>query len=146
MKNIHVLIITSSLLFTSIFTVNANNWYVEKLLDLNTGLEGYKLSLPELEYITFSNAAVQKTYDEFRDIDTALREEITKQYRVWKISYYQMQDLVNSYSDFIYYTGRTFYYISLEEKGIRGTETQAAIYNGYSKMRSSYVNVTNILK
>jgi hypothetical protein len=57
-----------------------------------------------------------------------------------------MQDIIDSYENFIYYVERTFYYITLEESGIRGIETQNAILNGYTNMRSSYINVKNILK
>jgi hypothetical protein len=67
MKKIRTLIIVSSLLFTSIFTANAQEGYIEKLLDLNSGAQSYQLeSIVSLEVLTFKNAAVQSTYDEFR--------------------------------------------------------------------------------
>lgn len=147
MKKILRLIIASSMMFTSIFIANAQEWYIEKLLDLNSGVQSYELeSIPSLKALTFSTSAVQRTYDEFREIDTVLRAEFMIQYRAGKLSYYQIQDLINSYEDFIYYVERTFYYITLEEVGIRGKETQNAIVNGYTNMRTSYVNVKNIIK
>lgn len=134
-------------MFTSIFIVNADEWYIEKLLDINSGPESYKLeSIPTLKTLTFQSPAVQSTYDEFRVIDTALRAEFISQYRAWTLSYYQLQDLITSYSNFIYYVEKTFYYITLEEKGFRSRETETAIINGYTNMRSSYANVKNILK
>jgi hypothetical protein len=89
---------------------------------------------------------VQSTYNEFILIDAALRSEFISQYQAGNLSYYQIQDLIASYSDFIYYVGQTFYYITLEEKGIRGKETQQAIVNGYTNMRNSYMNVKNIIR
>ncbi len=147
MKYIFTLIISSCIVFTSIFTANAQEEYIESLLDLNFGPESYQIeNIPSLKTQTFSSPAVQSTYDEFIQIDAALRAEFISQYRSGDLSYYQIQDLINSYSDFIYYVERTFYYITLEESGIRGTETQRAILNGYTNMRNSYVNVVNIIR
>ena len=56
-----------------------------------------------------------------------------------------MQDLIKNYKNFIYYTDKTFYYISEEEKGLRGKEIQNAIYSGYSNMRLYYSNIQDII-
>lgn len=147
MKKILTLIIASSFICASIFTTNADEWYIEKLLDLNSGVQAYQLdSIPSLASLTFQSSAVQSTYDEFKIIDAALRAEFIAQYRAWSLSHYQMQDIIGSYSNFIYYVEKTFYYITLEEKGFRSRETETAIINGYTNMRSSYANVKNILK
>jgi hypothetical protein len=147
MKKILNSIIISSFLTASIFTANAEQGHIEKLLDLWSWIESYKIeSIPSLEVKTFQSSDVQSTYNEFMQIDIALRAEFMNQYRSWNFSYYQIQDLINSYSDFIYYIDKTFYYITLEEAWIRGKETQQAIISGYTNMRSSYVNVKNIIK
>ncbi|MCD5374841.1 hypothetical protein LR010_00115 [Candidatus Gracilibacteria bacterium] len=147
MKNIITLIIASSIIITNIFTVNAQEGYIENLLDLNYGPESYKLeNIPTLKEQNFTSPAVQSTYNEFRQIDTVLRAEFIAQYRAGSLSYYQMQDIIGSYSNFIYYVEKTFYYITLEEKGFRSKETKTAIINGYTNMRASYMNVKNIIK
>lgn len=146
MKKIIASIIISISLFTSAFVANANNDIINGLFDLNTWVEEYKLNLSTLEQSSFSNPAVQQTYDKFIETDAQLRELFLSQYRAWEISYYEMQDLINSYNSFVYYTGRTFSYISLQEKGQRGKEIEKAIANGYTQMRNNYAKVKHILR
>lgn len=139
-------VILSSLLFSSILSVNAQEWFISELLELDTGIEVYNLSqIPSLEPQNFSNSSVQATYNEFLSIDRVLRNEFISQYRAGDITTYQMQDLVTSYKNFLYYTNRTFMYIAQEERWIRSKETQLAINSGYSNMRISYSRVVNII-
>ncbi len=145
MKKILQSIIISSFIISSIFSANATEWYIEQIFDLNKGIEVYELELSSLENLNFKNSAIQATYDEFKRVDTVLKDEFIRQYRTWDISYYEMQDLVQDYNNFVYYTSKTFSYISQEEKGFRGRETERAIYNGYSNMRQSYAKVKAII-
>lgn len=112
-----LLIVVVSLFFSSVFSASAQEGYLEQLLQLSTGLESSQMDeIPKLPARAFSNASVQKTYDEFLKLDTLLRSEFVKQYQNGDISYYQMQDLIANYSDFLYYTGKTFSYVSEHEK------------------------------
>lgn len=146
MKKIITLIIASSILFSSVFTANASQGYLWGILEINTGIEVYKLeNIPGLTPQSFSNAAVQKTYDEFIKVDEILRDEFINQYRSGNLSNYQMQDLVHNYENFVYYTNKTFEYIDLEERSVRSKETQRAIETSYGNMRTYYVRVQHIL-
>lgn len=145
MKKIITSIIISIFLFSSTFIANANNDIINRLFDLNTWVEEYRLNLSTLRPSSFSNPAVQKTYDEFIQIDRQLKDSFLGAYRNWNISFYEMQDLITHYNTFVYYTGKTFSYISLQEKWQRGKQTQKAILNGYTQMRTSYKRVKHIL-
>lgn len=146
MKKISSAIIATIILFSSISPLNASNWVLGNLLEIRTGVENYKMdSIPGLSPQSFSNSEVQRTYNEFIKVDQALRAEFIKQYNTGYITDYQMQDLVNNYGNFVYYTNKTFEYIAFEERGIRGKETQRAIEGSYTKMRTYYMRVQHIL-
>jgi len=145
MKKITILIIASLFLFSSIFTANAQEGYMEQLLELNTGLEVYELSIPKMDVMTFSESSLQNTYNEFIRVDGILRNEFIRQYRLGELTYYQMRDIITNYSNYIYYTNRTFYYLRQKELGYDNKETQRAIKNGYSSMRTYYVRVKGVI-
>lgn len=145
MKNIYINIIAIVLVFSSIFTANADEWYMEKLLELNTGLEVYELGLAEMDVMTFSEQSLQNTYDEFIRVDWVLRNEFIRMYRAGEINYAQMRDLVVNYNNYIYYTNKTFYYLRQKELGFDNKETQRAIRNWYSSMRTYYVRVKGVI-
>ncbi len=132
-------------MFSSSFSMNAHATIIEQMFDLNTWVEEYNLNISSLEYNSFSNPAVQKTYDKFIILDKDLKKAFMTEYRSGKISYYEMQDLITAYNNFVYYTSKTFSYISFEERGYRGKETQNAINNSYSQMRQNYAKVRHIL-
>lgn len=135
------------ILFSSPISVLANGGYLEDLLQLSTGLENYKMEeIPKLETRTFSNPSVQKTFTEFQKLDSILRKEFTRQFVAGDISYYQMQDLITNYTDFLYFTNKTFSYVSEHEKWLRGEEINRAIESGYSNMRISYGRIKGILE
>lgn len=147
MKTILSIIISTLLLISSISCVNANEGFLGEMLQINTGTEVFKLeNIPSIPTVRFSNPAVAKTHSKFRQVDTVLRNEFIKQYQNGDISYYQMQDLIENYGKFVYYTGKTFEYISENEKHSRSTEVQEAILNSYSNMRIYYIRVQNIIK
>ena len=118
MKYIFSLVsISIFVIFSSVTSVSAQGGYLEELLQISTGLESYKMEeIPKLEARTFSNSAVQKTFHEFQKLDAILRKEFSKQFASGNISYYQMQDLITNYTDFLYFTNKTFSYVSEHEK------------------------------
>lgn len=142
-----LLSISAFIIFSSMSSVSAEEGYLEELLQLSTGLESYKMEeIPKLETRSFSNTAVQKTFNEFQKLDTILRKEFTRQFDAGDIPYYQMQDLITNYTDFLYFTNKTFSYVSEHEKWLRWEEINRAIESGYSNMRMSYGRIKGILE
>ncbi len=143
---IHWAIISVIIFFSSIIQVSANEWYLSQFLELETWVEVYEFeNIPKLNPRNFSNINVQHTFNKFLKVDTLLRKEIIAKYRNKEISTYQMQDIIRSYWIFIYHTGKTFWYIDRNQRGLRGTEIEAAIANWYAQMRMSYGKVQWIL-
>jgi hypothetical protein len=112
------------------------------MLELDYGVEKFQIqNIPSLSAKTFSDSSVQSTYNNFMIIDEALRGEFISQYQSGKIDYYQMQDLIKAYKNFLYYGEKTFDYISEYEKNSRDTQIQNAIISSYSSMRTNYIRV-----
>lgn len=133
--------------FSSISSLYADDWVLGKMLEINTGLEVYNMqNIHGLDAQNFSNTSVQKTYDEFLRVDGILRDEFIRQYRWGAITHYEMQDLIHNYKNFLYYTNKTFDYISEEEKWVRWREIQNAINSSYSHMRVYYREVKSIIQ
>jgi hypothetical protein len=146
MKNIMMLIISFSIIFSSAISVSANG-VLWNILELDTWVEKFQIqNIPTLPIRYFTDSSIQSTYNNFIIIDQALREECIKQYHAGKINYYQMQDLIHSYSNFVYHTEKTFGYIWYFEKNSRRSEIQNAIISWYSSMRMNYNNIIHILK
>lgn len=124
-----------------VITVSAEEGYLEKLLDLNTGIEVFDINTATIDPLEFYNPQIQYTYDEFISVDRVLRDEFIRQYRTWEISYYRMADITTNYNNFVYYTNKTFYYLRQRELGYTGKHTDRAIRNGYSNMRVYYTRV-----
>lgn len=119
---------------------------MEQLLELNTGLEVYELGLTTMDPMTFSEASLQNTYNEFIRVDGVLRNEFIRMYRDGELSHAHMRDIVVNYNAYIYYTNKTFYYLRQKELGYDNKETQRAIINGYSSMRTYYIRVKGVIE
>lgn len=138
-------IILSILIFSSIFGGSVSASKIENLLDLPYGIEAYELELSEMNQMSFKNPAVQQTYDEFQKLHIEIKELLIVKYHAGEIEYYQMKDLVRAYNNFIFYTEKAFFYITFEDKWFRSKITQEAIYDAYSNMRISYIQMKHIL-
>jgi len=145
MKKIIATIIMSIFLISNAFHVSANDGKIVELFDLYNWVEEYSLNLVQLEPVSFSNQNLQRTYNEFLVVDRELKSVFMSKYRAWEISYYQMQDLIQSYENFVYYTGKTFSYIAEQEAGLVSAELDRALKNSYANMRSSYARVFHIM-
>lgn len=145
MKKIIATIIISIILISNAFHVSANDGKIIELFDLYNGVEEYSLWLVKLEAVNFQNPNLQRTYDEFLVVDAQLKTVFMSKYRAWEISYYEMQDLIKSYENFVYYTGKTFSYIAEQESGLVSSELDRALKSSYANMRSSYARVFHIM-
>ena len=139
-------IISLLLLFSSIFSVNAqDNSRITTVLNLNYGVESFDLENAILDPIDFQNQNIEKTYNEFKTLNTTLKSVLIEKYENNEINYYDMNDAVRSYKNFIYYTNNAFYYVSMQEKGFREKHVENAIVESYSLMRLSYIEFVSVL-
>jgi hypothetical protein len=145
-KKIISLIITFFIFFSSLNNTFANEWFIEKLLDINYWVEEYNLNLINLNYINFNNPKYNNIYNELKNADSILRNEFMKKYRNWEYEYYQTNWIIINYNNFIYYTNKYLYYTKISESPNDYTELNTAIIRSYRNMRSSYIKVKNNVK
>ena len=110
MKTIIKSIIVLSLIFTSLSSTFAKEWYLEILLDLNYWIEQKNLDLENINYIYFNNNKYNRIYNELKTVDSLLKESFIKQYREWKLKYYQINWIVSNYNNFIYHTNQFLFF------------------------------------
>ncbi|MFK7780072.1 MAG: hypothetical protein QM490_02895 [Candidatus Gracilibacteria bacterium] len=145
MRKIITYIIAFIIFFSSLSITFAEEGYIEKLLDLNFGVEEYNLNLSSIDYIHFNNPQYNHIYNELKTIDSILREEFMKKYRSGEYEYYQTNGIITNYNNFVYYINRFFFYLKIKE-GNSFIELDTAIIRNYRNMRSSYTKVKNIVK
>lgn len=146
MNKIIKVIITLTIIFSSLSTTFAEEWYIENLFDLNYWIEEMDLDLHEIKYIYFKNEKYNRLYREIKTVDSLLKNGFMKNYRNWTYNYYKMNWIVSSYNKFIYNTNQFFFFIKLKEKNSNYSEANTAIMNSYRNMRIYYSKVKNLAK
>jgi hypothetical protein len=146
MKKIISIIITLTLILSSLSTTFAEEWYIERLFDLNYNIEETNLNLSKINYIHFNEEKYNRIYNEFKTVDSILKKWFIKNYREWNYEYYQINWIVTNYNNFIYHTNQFFFFIKLKEQNNNYTENNTAIIRSYTNMRSSYNKVKNLIK
>ncbi|MDD3794298.1 MAG: hypothetical protein PHI37_05785 [Candidatus Gracilibacteria bacterium] len=120
--------------------------YMEKILDLNYGIEQYKFEVNEIRYIYFYNKNSQDLYDSFRATEQALKQEFLKQYKNDEIDYYTMNGIINNFNLFVYHSNKMFEYLSMKEKNNSYKELDNAIFKNYQNSRSYFYKTKNLIK
>lgn len=138
MKKLLISILSIFIFFSIANKSIAEEWYIEKILDLNYWIEDYKLNLPNIEYRYFYNKNILKAYNSFKKTDKLLKDEIIKKYRNNEIDYYKMNWIVLNYNNFVYHTNKFFKYLSIKEIQPNSKEVNQAILNNYELSRNYY--------
>jgi hypothetical protein len=146
MKKIILFIITLSFIFSSLSNTFAEEWYIERLLDLNYWIEQYDIELSNINYIHFNDEKYNRIYNELKTVDSILKNEFMKKYRSWEYWNYQTNWIIKNYNNFIYYTNKFFYFLKLKEQNPNYKEVDTAIMSSYKNMKSYYNNFKNIVR
>lgn len=147
MKKLIAIIIAISSFFSISFITNANEWYLEKVMDLNYGPEEYKLNLEfnKIWYIYFYDSQTNQMYNDFVNANEILKDEIMKKYRSWEIDYYTANWIVSNFNKYIYHSNKVFNYISIKEIRKDIPEVDTAIKKNYELSRSYYKRVKYLI-
>ncbi len=135
--------IFSIIVFIFIFSIpnfaNANEWYIEKLLQLKVGPEAFTMNLSKIKDVYFVDSDNQEVFDNFKNTSEILRDEILRKYENDEFEYYTMQGIVSNYNSFVYYTNKLFYYLSIREQNSSlDAETENGVSKNYSKARNYF--------
>ena len=145
MKKIISLIIVLTIFFSSLTKTFAEEWYIEKLLNLNYWVEEFNLNLSKLNNIYFNDEKNNRIFNELKTVDSLLTNQFMLKYKNWEYEYYEINWIIKNYNNFIYYTNKYFYFIKLNEQRPYYKENNTAILNSYKNMISSYKKIKYIL-
>jgi len=135
-----------ALISFSIGNIAFAKWYIDTLLDINSGIESYDIKLEKLDSYNFKNTSTQETYNRFVSINRILRSELLRKYQSGNFEYYQMQGIIKNYKWFIYNTNKFFQYLSIKDSGITWKSIDTAILRSYQNVRIYYTRMKNIIK
>ena len=138
MEKIIKMIIWSLIVFSTINFTNASEWYIEKLLQINSWVEAFDIELAEIDYYSFTDKQLQNTYEEFIRTANLLKNEIIRKYENREFSYYQTKWIITNYKKFVYFTNQIFYYLSLREQWYTWKDIDYAVIETYKKIRTYY--------
>lgn len=125
-------------------SVNASG-YIDNLLEIPTGPEAFDITLESLDYYSFNSPQISKVYNDFREVNEVLRDEIVRKYNAGDFDYYQMQGIIKNYKMFVYHTNKLFEYLSLKDNGIWGKSIDTAILRTYQNTRIYYNRMKYII-
>ncbi|MCP4523313.1 MAG: hypothetical protein GY828_03775, partial [Candidatus Gracilibacteria bacterium] len=111
--------------------------YLERLLDLNYGVQDYELQLVSVDEMYFFDSGLQDMHSEFKKTNEKLKVEIIKYYRSDRFNYYQMQGILQAHRDFIYSTNQIFQHMRMKELNPYYVDVDTAVLNNYRKSRSA---------
>lgn len=146
MKKILALIIVGLSIFSNFYLANANEWLLEKELDLVYWVEEMKLKIKKVPSIYLKNQENKRKYNLFKKSDSLIREAIISDYKNWKTDYNSTNWIIDNYNLFVYHMGKYFYYTSVKENNPKYSETDYAILKNFSLARSYMKEIKNILE
>lgn len=121
--------------------------YVEKLLDLNYGVEKFNINnLEKIDYIKFDDPITQEKFDDFRDVNEVLKKEFIRLYKNGNLDYNSISAVIFNYNKFVYHTNKMFFYKSIKEINPNYSQVNIAISKNYTYARGYYIKIKNILK
>lgn len=125
--------------------VNAEEWYIERLLQINSWVEAFDIELTSLDTYYFRDEALRNTYLEFVKVSSLLKKEIIKKYENSELEYYQTKWIITNYKNFIYYTNQIFYFLKLREDWYNWKELDTAVLETYQNIRTYYKRLKNLI-
>jgi hypothetical protein len=146
MKKIIRVIITFIILFSNLDTTFAEEWKIEKLLDLNYWIEEFKINLAELDNYYFKYDKYNNTYSELKYLNEVLKDGFIKKYRNGDYTYNQINWIITSHKNFIYHANKYFGFLKLQEKYPNDMDMDDAIIKSNTSMRSSFKKLKNIAR
>jgi len=116
MKIFYIAIIYLLFIFSSLISVNANQWKISDLFDLKHWIEIQKLNNIKINNFNFKNSYTREIYYKIKKYDNYLKKIIEEKYRNNEFSKTKINSIINNYSKFIYYTNSFFEHLELIEK------------------------------
>lgn len=146
MKKIFCTIIFTFCIFSTLNFANAQEWALDKVLDLPYWVEEFEIKLPQVKNHFFINKSNSNSLKNFKNIDSNLRNIFIEKYRNWEFDYKTTNWIIQNYSLFVYHTNKYFEYLSTKERNPKFKEVNTAISRNYNLSRSYLKKVKYIIE
>lgn len=139
MKKIISLIIIFVYIFSIANFVNASEWEVSDILELEYGIQESDLNEIYIKTVSLKDSKYRNKYTSMREVDKVIKKEILRKIQAEEFDYYTWFDVIKTYSSFIYSVNRLFKLYSYKEdwqdvdSSIRTTSFQIKTY--YKKLQ-----------
>lgn len=145
MKKIFLSIIAIALIFSNSFSVSAGSF--EDLFEYSYWWEEIELNLEfdSVKRYVYISQARNIFYARYLDLWQKLKIWLLEAYKAWNIEYYQMQALVKTYNNYVYYTDDLFSLLEMQEELWEySREIEDAILRSYKKSKLYYNKINNL--
>jgi hypothetical protein len=146
MYKIITIIIMIFFYFSSFSNTYAQEWYIEKLLNLNYQTQELQLDLYKIDNIYFKTTKNNNLRINIQKTSNKLKKIFIQKYKNWELKYYELNWIITSYNNFVYHINKLLYFLKLEEQNCNFTETKTAIINNYIQIKSSFRKIQRIMK
>lgn len=128
------------IIFVSIFSianfVNASEWEISELLELETGIQATDLDNIYIKTISLKTPSYNTKYTKMKQLDKLVKKEILRKIEAEEFDYYAWFDVINTYSHFIYKVNRLFALYSYKENWI--DDVDSSIKNTLFEIKTHY--------
>ncbi len=138
MKKIVSLIIIFVWIFSILNFVNASEWEVSNILDLEYGIQESDLDNIYIKNVKLKNTKYNIMYNKMKKVDTVIKKEILRKIEAGEFSYYTWFDIIRAYSSFIYSVNRLFELYSFKENWSDDPYINSNIRNTSFVMKTHY--------
>ncbi len=115
MKKVVSLIIIFIWIFSITNFVDASEWEVSDILDLETGIQSTDLDAIYIKYVNLKTTKYKNKYNSMKKVDIVIKKEILRKIDAWEFDYYTWFDVIRAYWNFIYNVNRLFELYSFKE-------------------------------
>lgn len=138
MKKVVNLIIIFVSFFSIANFVNASEWEVSDIMELETGIQATDLDAIYIKYVNLKTTKYKNKYDSMKEINKVVKEEILRKIEAGEFDYYTWFDVIKAYWSFIYNVNRLFELYNAKENWSKDPYLDSNIRNTSFVMRTHY--------
>nr|MDD3720350.1 hypothetical protein [Candidatus Gracilibacteria bacterium] len=134
------------IIFVSFFSISnfvnaSSDGLMSDILKLNYGIQESDIKAITTKDITLRSLTYQNMYNQFKELDKSIKNEIFKKIKNSELDYYTGFGVLKSYKNFVYSVNKLFDLYKLKESGSKDYLLDSNIRNTYFEIRTHYKRV-----
>lgn len=134
------------IIFVSFFSISnfvnaSSDWLMSDILKLNYGIQESDIKAITTKDITLRSLTYQNMYNQFKELDKSIKNEIFKKIKNSELDYYTWFWVLKSYKNFVYSVNKLFDLYKLKESWSKDYLLDSNIRNTYFEIRTHYKRV-----